>query len=262
MKKNGLNLLLFCVIIVWVSIGCTPTANSQIVVEVAEVVDVALDITDEGVLVKEAGLTIPIIETGILNVGWRTGVSWATETAQSTPNTLYVIYEDDSGTVRQNIYDIGQPFRITFRENEWTRAIERLPNGAIVVAVKVYGGGIGEEEPVLNTSGSSCPGAVPQMLSVGERAMVCTKSDNLITRDQPSGSGDELFRMAPGTRFVVIDGPVCSNDSSWWQIMVHDGTTVRYGAADAPAYKLSSDTIGWVREGSDMIDPYFICSVP
>jgi hypothetical protein len=241
-----------------------PTVESEVVVEVAEVIDVSLGITNSGVIVTSAGLTIPLVHTGILNVGWRTGVSWAKESAQSTPNTLYVIYEDGSGKTRQDIYDIRQPFRITFQENEWTRAIERLPNGAIVVAVEVLGGGetVSGSETTSNSSNNACPGAKPQRVEVGDTAKVCTKSDNLIVRDKPKASGSETFRIPPGTRISIINGPTCANNSSWWKVEVPAGIQVRKGAYDAPTYRLSSDTIGWVREGSDEIDPYFICPVP
>lgn len=91
---------------------------------------------------------------------------------------------------------------------------------------------------------------------------VCTWSDNLIIRDEPGPNGSEMFRMAPGTRLVVIGEPTCSDNSSWWQVEVPGGILVRRGSFDAPLYQLETDTIGWLREGSDAIDRYYICSIP
>ncbi len=93
------------------------------------------------------------------------------------------------------------------------------------------------------TPTSSCPGAVPQQVAVGMRAQVCTKSDNLIVRSDANLSADELFRMATGTQFNVIGGPTCANSSSWWLIKTDAGRT------------------GWVREGQDAVDKYYICPV-
>jgi hypothetical protein len=98
-------------------------------------------------------------------------------------------------------------------------------------------------------------------VTIGNVAAVCTKSDNVIVREQPSGNSRELFRISPGTQIVVIGGAACANDSSWWQVEVPAGIYVRQGSFDAPLYELSSTTIGWVREGSDNIDRYFICKV-
>jgi hypothetical protein len=50
--------------------------------------------------------------------------------------------------------------------------------------------------------------------------------------------------LEPGTQFTIIGGPSCSDNWSWWNIRLDDGTT------------------GWVSEGGDEIDPYFICPSP
>ena len=88
---------------------------------------------------------------------------------------------------------------------------------------------------------SSCPGAPPQRVRVGERAWVCTAYEQLIVRAQPRRSSAELTRLEPGTHVTVIDGPACANAFSWWKV------------------RISSGTVGWVAEGGDEIDPYFLC---
>lgn len=88
---------------------------------------------------------------------------------------------------------------------------------------------------------TSCPGAPEQQVEVGGKAWVCTKSDRLIVRQQPRLGGQEITRLEPGTHVSVVDGPRCANSHSWWKIRTETGI------------------VGWVAEGSDEIDPYFIC---
>ena len=95
--------------------------------------------------------------------------------------------------------------------------------------------------PLPNTKG--CPGAPPQRVMIGEKANVCTESDDLIVRQEPGQDGKELTGIKPGTNFMIINGPSCANNWSWWKV------------------ELDSGLDGWVAEGGDNIDPYFICPV-
>jgi hypothetical protein len=88
---------------------------------------------------------------------------------------------------------------------------------------------------------SGCPGAPPQRVQVGDSARVCTKSDLLRVRKQPSLSGSVATHLRPGTHVTILDGPVCADNCSWWKIQAASGV------------------VGWVSEGGDSIDPYFIC---
>jgi hypothetical protein len=88
---------------------------------------------------------------------------------------------------------------------------------------------------------AACPGAPPQRMLITEPGYVCTQSDSVKLRDAPSRSGNEIIRLPPGTNFHVIEGPSCSDNWSWWRIRTDDGT------------------VGWIAEGGDNTDPYFIC---
>jgi hypothetical protein len=110
------------------------------------------------------------------------------------------------------------------------------------------------------TPAASCPGAEPQRLDVDEYAKVCTKMDRLIVREEPSKQGEEIIRIYTGTQVKVIGGARCSDDSSWWQIEVPAGTEVYYLDRDVKT-TLSEPVQGWVREGSDDKDLYFLCPV-
>lgn len=94
-----------------------------------------------------------------------------------------------------------------------------------------------------DNSTSSCPGAPPQRMTVNQRGYVCTRSDAVRVRVSPARSANTLVQIQPGAQFTVIGGPSCSDNWSWWNIRLDDGT------------------IGWVSEGGDEIDPYFICPV-
>ena len=76
---------------------------------------------------------------------------------------------------------------------------------------------------------------------IGEKARVCTQSEDLIVRKEPGRDGKALTGIEPGTNFMIIDGPSCANNWSWWKL------------------ELDSGLVGWVAEGGDNFDPYFIC---
>lgn len=99
-------------------------------------------------------------------------------------------------------------------------------------------------EPTATAKVVSCPGAPPQQLDISQRGYVCTKSDSVIVRESPNRSSGSVTHISPGTEFSIIDGPKCANDWSWWKIQTDDGIT------------------GWMAEGGDQIDPYFICPIP
>ncbi len=94
------------------------------------------------------------------------------------------------------------------------------------------------------SSANTCPGAPPQQLKVGLLGYVCTKSDAVLLRASPSRAGDKLEALSPGEAFQVIGGPVCADDWSWWQVEMDWGA------------------VGWIAEGGDQVDPYFICPLP
>jgi serine/threonine-protein kinase len=101
----------------------------------------------------------------------------------------------------------------------------------------------------------NCPGAIRSQIQVDMLAQVCTQRDRLITRGEPLADDEEVFRLNPGTEVKVTGGPACVDGSNWWQIRVFAGTSVHYGTD----YVLQEDTMVWVREGSDVEDPYYIC---
>jgi hypothetical protein len=88
----------------------------------------------------------------------------------------------------------------------------------------------------------SCPGSLPQRLQVGDRGRVCTQKDSVRLRVRPGTDGAVRLVLPPDTTFEVIDGPECAGSNwSWWQVRLDDGQ------------------VGWMAEGGDEEDVYFLC---
>lgn len=89
-----------------------------------------------------------------------------------------------------------------------------------------------------------CPGSPPQRLVVNGRGMVCQSVTSLRLRSAPGIKGKQIASLEGGTKFTVTFGPVCAgNDWSWWKIRTDSGQE------------------GWVAEGGDATDPYYLCPI-
>lgn len=60
-------------------------------------------------------------------------------------------------------------------------------------------------------------------------------------REGPARSYAEQRRLVPGADLKIIGGPACANNWSWWEVETESGYT------------------GWMAEGGDATDPYFLC---
>ncbi len=112
------------------------------------------------------------------------------------------------------------------------------------LADQIWNGGIHAFDcftaPVLPTE-SSCIGALPQRLVVGQSGYACTQEDRVNIRNGPGKSAGSVGFLNPGDDFYVAGGPDCAEGQSWWQIDNYEGIR------------------GWVSEGGDEVDPYFVC---
>jgi uncharacterized protein YgiM (DUF1202 family) len=129
-----------------------------------------------------------------------------------------------------------------------TRTPSRIINPPTLVPVTPLG--INSENPAENTSVPSptlpriqdCPAAPPIQLIVQERGRVTDNNDTLNLRRGPGTNYDVVTRMNPGDTFVVLDGPACAGDYTWFRIRYRDLRT-----------KLFYE--GWVAEGD--FESYF-----
>lgn len=108
-----------------------------------------------------------------------------------------------------------------------------------------------------------CPGvdwASQPGIEIGGSVNVCTKYDRLIVRVQPEKNGKEIMRIYPGSTLEIISGRYCGDKSWWWEVVVPRGTKYVVGQKDYSPHKTSDQAYtGFVREGSDSEDKYYIC---
>jgi hypothetical protein len=148
----------------------------------------------------------------------------------------------------------GQEFQVNIQDDErFFRQVsfKQQNNGSMLLELEsVSGPGGGQSSSKISivdppTNSSGCPGARPQRVRVGKQVRVCTREDHLILRQDPRLGGLEIIRVDPGTQLAVLAGPSCADNSSWWKVKIISGSI--------------TGLTGWVREGSDEKDPYFIC---
>jgi hypothetical protein len=86
-----------------------------------------------------------------------------------------------------------------------------------------------------------CPSAPPQRLTINEMAYVCTKSETVKLREGPGKKYSVLKSLVSGADVKIIGGPKCADNWSWWEVETESG------------YR------GWMSEGGDNVDKYFLC---
>ncbi len=77
----------------------------------------------------------------------------------------------------------------------------------------------------------------PVALIVGENGQVAPGDANNV-RDIPSRSGTQVGTIPAGEMFAVLDGPVCADGFSWWQVSYGDITGWTVDGADGDAWLL------------------------
>ena len=103
-------------------------------------------------------------------------------------------------------------------------------------------------EPIVTTAPAPveenvCVNAPQKRLRVGMNSIVCTAGESISLRSGPRRSASAIDHLVPGTRLVVIGEAICDENEQWWywEVQTDKGFT------------------GWVSEGGDEIDPYFVC---
>jgi serine/threonine-protein kinase len=82
---------------------------------------------------------------------------------------------------------------------------------------------------------ASCPGALPSFLAPGIEGFVRSEDPRpLNVRLGPGRTADEIDEMQSGERFIVLEGPVCSESLAWFRISYRGGIRE-----------------GWIAEGDD-----------
>lgn len=97
-------------------------------------VQVNLHLNNERQLVANGEISVPIA-LGVVN--WDFAFSTVLIDSESKSNYLIVIWDDGSGEFMESDFPIGQPFTITFENDQWVRRIEHAGDGNIVVGVEI-----------------------------------------------------------------------------------------------------------------------------
>jgi hypothetical protein len=163
---------------------------------------------------------------GALLAGGGTGSS------SSSSNPVYVAPVSDSALVIQST--------ATRRATATDAPVVAVPAQATRTPTRVPTR-TARPSPTASPTPRSCSGAPPQRIKVGGKAYVCTKRDSVILREGPGRSYAEIRRLVPGADLKIIGGPSCANNWSWWEVRTESGFT------------------GWMAEGGDATDPYFLC---
>jgi hypothetical protein len=207
---------------------------------------VQVDSTGDISLSVATSLATPI---GVFDVG--TGTSL--KSIRNQYNARLLIIRVDS---MAKIYELSEheDFKVSFDDKNTLYKQVALEyqggkKGDIVLELATVSGNgtipdiemISEIETYQDPAG--CPGAPPIRLSIGMNAVVCTKSDPVYLRTVPKKSADHTHKLVPGADIQIIGGPVCDERVHWWYWEV----------------KTVSGFTGWMAEGGDSRDPYFLC---
>ncbi len=212
-------------------------------VNIANVVEVELHLNTRGEFVLTGEASIPITPIELMPLGvfnWDIGFETVFNEAKQTQNYLYLIWEDDSGELYRESYNLGQPFQINFEHESWVRRITNTSDGDIIVEIeKQLMPGYEPNStsysepplaPIIQTSSGptsyptmeiSCPGAPPIRVEVGNLVRVTTTDgDNLRLRSSPEVANNILQRVPAGLELRIIGGPVCSDNFSYWEVKI------------------------------------------
>ena len=79
----------------------------------------------------------------------------------------------------------------------------------------------------------ACPETLKSRLQIGQTAYVAPEPPIAnIVRSAPDKDATDIGQIDPGERIVILDGPQCADNLTWWQVQ-----------------SLSTSLIGWTVEG-------------
>jgi len=131
----------FCLLSILLSAlsGCdTPPATF----ETGPQVEIDLDVVELSVQVTRdtdgnvvLGGDFSLSTLGPVGIGWTVGFEKVLYEAQREEPALFILWEDPSGEIWREKYIIGQPFSVTFDNDQWVREI-KSEGDSIIVAVE------------------------------------------------------------------------------------------------------------------------------
>jgi hypothetical protein len=100
--------------------------------------EVGLHLDSNGKLVLDTSISVPLIGDKDLGAGlnWETTFSTVLNQVSDKQNHLVILWQDDSGNIREQEYSLGQAFTVNFEHDQWVRKIEHVAGGNVVVFVE------------------------------------------------------------------------------------------------------------------------------
>lgn len=103
-------------------------------------VEVALTVNSDGEVILSGDYTQVFGVPKILGVGWTIGFEKTLRAAKEKRYTLFILWKDEQGNIRQQQYEIGKRFKVKFDQEERVREIRDGGNGNLIVAVELISG--------------------------------------------------------------------------------------------------------------------------
>lgn len=94
---------------------------------------IGISITDDGGIFVSGGLA-PKISVGLGPIGLEVGIQKTIELTEQKSFYLFIVWEEPSGEVRRDEYEIGKEFQVDFDRQELVQQIKGDNNSIVVVA--------------------------------------------------------------------------------------------------------------------------------
>jgi hypothetical protein len=216
----------------FILVSCGGNTNSKAYIGAeAGPIDIKLELDSEG-HISIAGDFAPKVEIGLGPIELKAGIEETLDLTKDEPYTLFIIWEDETGEVHREEYEIGKPFKVTFVDKEYIQEIQGDNNSVIVVVEKSSD----ETNNVISVTPTNsistdmqsywCDDLSLIRLKVGDNAVIAWDTVNL--RSSPEVPADwksnRISVLDKGAAVEIIGGPKCANNGTWWYVQTDDGS--------------------------------------
>ena len=195
-------------------------------------VEVAVTIDTNGDVVLSGSVSQTLKQIGPVGVGWTAGFEKVLYESRQETNTpsLFILWEDDSGEIWREQYDIGQPFHVTFNDDQRVRDL-KSDGRNVLVAVEPTGSVPGYDELELD---------VQSLVERWDRAHY--NADRYWDTSDLSSvlSGEALYEQEEAVQWLT-------SNNCYWEIYELDAPEITYFEAIG-----SSSAVVDVRKNWDM----------
>lgn len=190
---------------------------------------------------------VPTEQIDMGEISWDLGFDNAWYLARTAQQSLFVVWQAVDGRVYCEVFHFSHNFEVDLTKTFWIRKIQAVGEQNLVIFVEkevLLAHEFAKQGKILEPAPAACEKAPPQQVRPGMLGYICTQIDGVYARPKPGKKNPIYTNLLPAERFLVVSGPVCKNNWSWWEVRTERGV------------------VGWVPEGGDETDPYFICPIP